>query len=70
MYDPLLDPHPGQGQPYPNSYWAALSGTAPADDGQLKQDLSVDVAIIGAGYTGLSCAYHLASGHNVKALVL
>jgi len=70
MYDPLLDPHPGQGQPYPKSYWAAHSGTAPVDDGQLQQDLTVDVAIIGAGYTGLSCAYHLATEHNVKAVVL
>ena len=70
MYDPLLDPHPDQGQPLPNSYWAAHSGAAPADDGQLQQDLTVDVAIIGAGYTGLSCAYHLATEHGVKAVVL
>ncbi len=70
MYDPLHDLSPGQGQPYPDSYWAAHSGPAPADDGALTQDCSVDVAIIGAGYTGLSAAYHLATEHGVNALVL
>jgi glycine/D-amino acid oxidase-like deaminating enzyme len=70
MYDPLHDFSPGQGQPYPDSYWAAHSGPAPADDGALTQDCTVDVAIIGAGYTGLSAAYHLATEHGVKALVL
>ena len=70
MYDPLHDLSPGQGQPYPDSYWAAHSGPAPADDGALTQDRTVDVAIIGAGYTGLSAAYHLATEHGVNALVL
>ncbi|MDZ7868256.1 MAG: FAD-binding oxidoreductase [Rheinheimera sp.] len=70
MYDPLHDLSPGQGQPYPDSYWAAHSGPAPADDGALTRDMAVDVAIIGAGYTGLSAAYHLATEHGLKALVL
>lgn len=70
MYDPLHDRSPGQGQPYPASYWAAHSGSAPADDGACTQDIDVDVAVIGAGYTGLSAAYHLATEHGVHALVL
>jgi glycine/D-amino acid oxidase-like deaminating enzyme len=69
MYDPLHDSSPGCGEAYPNSYWADISGTPPPDDGQLEKDLSVDVAIIGAGYTGLSCALHLAKDHGVKAHV-
>lgn len=70
MYDPLHDALAGQGEPYPDSYWAHNSGPAPEDDGALARDLDVDVAIIGAGYTGLSTAYHLATEHGVKAIVL
>jgi len=69
MYDPLHDLSPGCGEQYPNSYWASISGQAPEDDGKLAQDLEVDVAIIGAGYTGLSCALHLARDHGIKAHV-
>ncbi|MEW6990748.1 NAD(P)/FAD-dependent oxidoreductase [Colwelliaceae bacterium 6441] len=70
MYDPLHDKSPGCGEKYPNSYWANASGTAPENDGTLTQDIDVDVAIIGAGYTGLSCALHLAREHGIKAYVL
>lgn len=70
MYDPLHDQFPGQHLAYPDSYWADQSGAPPADDGVLSQDLDVDVVVIGAGYTGLSTAYHLATVHGVKALVL
>jgi len=70
MYDPLLDKFPGCGEPYPNSYWADVSGVQPDNTGQLSQDIDVDVAIIGAGYTGLSCALHLAREHGIKATVL
>jgi len=69
MYDPLHDLSPGCGEQYPNSYWANVSGQAPEDDGKLTQDIDVDVAIIGAGYTGLSCALHLARDHGIKAHV-
>lgn len=71
MYDPLVDNSPGCGLKYPNSYWADISSnnttSMPEDDGMLSQDLDVDVAIIGAGYTGLSCALHLAREHGIKA---
>ncbi len=70
MYDPLVDLSPGCNQPYPNSYWADNSGAAPEDDGALLQDIEVDVLIVGAGYTGLSCALHLAREHNIKAHII
>ncbi len=70
MYDPLHDKSPGCDENYPNSYWANVSGKAPADDGQIDDDKEVDVAIIGGGYTGLSCALHLAKEHGIKAHVL
>lgn len=70
MYDPLHDKLPGCGEKYPDSYWADVSGVAPVDDGKLNRDIEVDVAIIGAGYTGLSCALHLAREYGIKATVL
>ncbi|MCL1598010.1 MAG: FAD-binding oxidoreductase [Actinomycetia bacterium] len=39
-------------------YWWDAVDTLPTRDG-LAGDMSVDVAIIGAGFTGLWCAYHL-----------
>jgi len=73
MYDPLLDDFPGCNTNYPKSYWAETvakdSEIVPGDDGELEQDIDIDVAIIGAGYTGLSCALHLATEHGIKAHV-
>jgi len=75
MYDPLIDESLAGNAPYPNSYWADVTeanttGKAPVDDGQLAKDINVDVAIIGAGFTGLSTALHLAREHGIKATVL
>ncbi|WP_286234840.1 NAD(P)/FAD-dependent oxidoreductase [Thalassotalea sediminis] len=70
MYDPLYHQSPGCGQDYPNSYWAQVSGSSPKNLGALQTDLEVDVAIIGAGYTGMSCALHLAEEHGIKATLL
>ncbi|GHE94649.1 NAD(P)/FAD-dependent oxidoreductase [Thalassotalea profundi] len=70
MYDPLHHKSPGCFEPYPNSYWAKTAGNAPKDDGAIAQDIHVDVAIVGAGYTGLSCALHLAREHGIKAHIL
>ncbi len=70
MYDPLKHQSPGQNQAYPESYWANNSGSLNSCDGPIDGDLDVDVAIIGGGYTGLSCALHLARQHNIKPLLL
>lgn len=70
MYDPLHDNSPGCGASYPDSYWANVSGVSPENDGAVVCDKEVDVVIIGAGYTGLSCALHLARSHGIKAHVL
>ncbi|WP_246174092.1 NAD(P)/FAD-dependent oxidoreductase [Paraburkholderia hayleyella] len=70
VYDPLVSPGPGQGRQYAPTYWVATAGVPPADDGPVTQDLDVDVAIIGGGYTGLAAALCLAREHGIKAVVL
>lgn len=69
-YDPLFAKSPGTGCDYPDSYWAATAGPAPADDGPAPARVDTPVAIIGGGYTGLSCALHLARRYGIKAVVL
>ena len=51
-------------------YWVGTAGTPPEDDGPISGDLDADVVVIGSGYTGLSCAIHLAKEHGIKATVL
>ena len=63
-------PSPGTGLEHPPSYWAATAGLQPPDDGPLSGPADAEIAIIGGGYTGLSCAYHLAHEHGIRALVL
>lgn len=70
MYDPLVHSHPGTGEAHSASYWVDTAGQAPADDGPVSGPLDVEVAVIGAGYTGLSCALHLARDHGAQVLVL
>lgn len=55
--------------PHEPSYWAATTDMAPPGS-PLAGDKDVDIAIIGAGYTGLSTAYHLARHHGIRACVL
>lgn len=52
--DDAYDPAP------PPSYWAAAVPAAAAWRAPLESDLSVDVAIVGGGYTGLNAALALA----------
>jgi taurine dehydrogenase large subunit len=70
IYDPLQEKTPGRGQPLIASYWTETAGLAPGDDGPVKGDMDVDVAIIGAGYTGMTCAHFLAREHGIRAVVL
>jgi hypothetical protein len=58
------------GAAHVDSYWAATAGEEVACCDPVAGDFDTDVAIIGGGYTGLSCAYHLARDHGVKAHVL
>ena len=70
QYDPLVSTSPGRDQEYAPTYWAATAGTPPTCDGPIARDVDVDVAIIGAGYTGLACAIFLAEEHGIRATVL
>lgn len=69
-YDPLSAPSPGAGLDHLQSYWTATAGEAPPDDGPAPATSEAEVAIIGAGYTGLSCALFLARNFGIRALVL
>ncbi len=74
QYDPHYDPNhskiPGLNSDYAPTYWVDSAGIPPEDDGPVKGDIEVDVAIIGSGYTGLSCAIHLSKEYGIKAHVL
>ena len=53
---------------YPTSYYADTVGIL-AQQASLKGEVSVDVAIVGSGYTGLSAALHLLErGYSVAVL--
>jgi len=69
-YDPLASDSPGQGREYAPTYWIGTAGEPPSDDGPITHDIDVDVAIIGSGFTGLTCAIFLAQEHGIKATVL
>ncbi|WP_150697095.1 NAD(P)/FAD-dependent oxidoreductase [Pandoraea terrae] len=70
QYDPLVADNPGRGRDYAPTYWVATAGPAPEDDGPVTHDMDVDVAIIGAGFTGLVAAQELAREYGIKATVL
>ncbi|MBR0565441.1 FAD-dependent oxidoreductase [Azoarcus sp. L1K30] len=69
-YDPLVSATPGQGRDYAPTYWIGTAGEPPADDGPIRHDIDVDVAIIGSGFTGLTTAIFLAQEYGIKATVL
>lgn len=68
MYDPYLQSQTPSQQPHPDSYWAAHTTTC--QQPALTGDIQAEVAVIGAGYSGLSCAYHLARSYQAKVVVL
>lgn len=70
LYDPMTARSLGPRSDYAPTYWIGTAGPAPQDDGPVIGDMDVDVAVIGSGYTGLSCAIHLAKMHGIKAVVL
>lgn len=70
LYDPLVDSHPGQGSEYAPTYWVATAGEPPQLDSPVGSDMDVDVAIIGAGFTGLATALFLVEEYGIKAVVL
>jgi gamma-glutamylputrescine oxidase len=54
---------------YPNSYYAATANALPEQPSLGAQSIRADVCVIGAGFTGLSTALHLAQrGTNVVIL--
>jgi glycine/D-amino acid oxidase-like deaminating enzyme len=68
MYDPLVDNVPPSDQHQPDSFWALdkfSDGYSP-----LVGEHKTDVVIIGAGYTGLSCALNLAQQFGVECTVI
>jgi taurine dehydrogenase large subunit len=69
-YDPIVDAGPGHNREYAPTYWIGTAGAPPEDDGPVSEDMDADVVVIGSGYTGLSCAIHLAKEHGIKATVL
>ncbi|WP_461515718.1 NAD(P)/FAD-dependent oxidoreductase [Porticoccus sp.] len=63
-----MSTHYGQNSHHPSSYYVATSHDGVACP-TLNTDIEVDVCVIGAGYTGLSSALHLAeSGCSVAVL--
>jgi len=55
---------------YPKSWWAESLKTPAQDFPILEGDKRAEVAIIGAGYTGLNAALGLATRHSMDTIVL
>ncbi|WP_347268213.1 FAD-binding oxidoreductase [Paracoccus sp. (in: a-proteobacteria)] len=70
FYDPMTDATLGPKSDYAPTYWIGTAGPPPQDDGPVTGDMDVDAVVIGSGYTGLSCALHLAKNHGIQAHIL
>lgn len=69
MYDPFIDDATASSQPLPESYWASTV-TETTQFSQLTEQRHCDIAIIGSGFTGMSCAHYLQQQQGVNAVVL
>lgn len=69
MYDPLISQNIGAGQDYPSSYWFSQPQQL-VNTPRLHTDLATDIVVVGAGYTGLSCAYKLADSFDQDVTVV
>lgn len=67
MYDPLVDKVIPSNNRHPDSFWVS---EAKQQYPRLENDIETEVAIIGAGYTGLSTAYHLARDYQQACIVI
>src|SRR5579885_2183182 len=65
---PLREAPVAAGSAMPSSLWAATAPPGPHLE-KLTGSLSTEVAVIGAGYTGLSTALHLA-GAGIECTVI
>ncbi len=63
------DDRPGSAQPA-GSYWEDSAPPLTAELKPLDRNLRYDVAVVGAGYTGLSTALHLARGYGAHVCVV
>lgn len=72
MYDPYISSSIEAEQSWPNSYWYyefKNQDKHPLNYSKLERDLDCEVAIIGAGYTGMNCALSL-SELGIESVVL
>lgn len=65
-----MSPQLAYGLPHEPSYWSDTGYTAQPLLNSVDGDIDCDVAIIGAGISGLSTAYHLAKEYGVKPQVM
>ncbi len=63
------DQDPAVAAPAP-SYWRQTAPPLAAEPGRLEADSDCDVVVVGAGYTGVSTALHLARDYAARVCVL
>jgi glycine/D-amino acid oxidase-like deaminating enzyme len=68
MYDPLVNKTIPNTFERPEGIWAKNQQAKIYS--ALSQDIKTDTVIIGGGYTGLSCAYHLAKEFQIDCVVV
>lgn len=68
-FDPLLSNSPCSKARYPDSYWQSTVQHS-VQHPTLLSDAQTDVLVIGAGFAGMSCAYHLKKCFNLDPIVI